>query len=139
MIKQSLPGIKRLGYVAADRLQRQSMHKSIVGIPVGVFTDITLINFVGTPTCEVESDYDNNGRLENTTLRFATNDNIPIYKPIAFVFTDVNGDSWLLGTREKPRPIIKVERSTGQPGGDENVYAFNVTMYAHKALIKCEI
>ena len=139
MIKQSLPGIKNLGYVLSERLQRQITSKSLVNLPVGVFTDITPINFVGNPACETQSDYDNNGRLEKSTLRFLTNDNIPIYKNIAFVMTDVNGQSWLLGTREKPRPIIRVTKNTGVPEGDPSAYSFEVTLYAHKALVACQI
>ena len=108
MITQSLPGITSLGYVPSDRLQRQIMQKALAGLPVGVFTDIAPINFVGVPTCVTQSDYDNNGRLEKASLKFVTNDNIPIYKDIAFVMTDSNGKSWLLGTKERPRPIIRM-------------------------------
>jgi len=138
MIRQSLPGIRSLGYVERERLQRQIMHKSLSGIPVGVFTDITPINFVGVPTCETASDYDNNGRIEKATLRFATNDSIPLYKGLAFVMTDCDGRSWILGTREKPRPIVKVNGSTGVPDGDASTWNFEVTLYAHRALIECE-
>ena len=139
MITQSLPGITSLGYVPSERLQRQIMQKALAGLPVGVFTDIAPINFVGVPTCVTQSDYDNNGRLEKASLKFVTNDNIPIFKDIAFVMTDSNGKSWLLGTKERPRPIIRIERSTGTPEGDGNEFAFEVSLYAHKALIECQI
>ena len=139
MITQSLPGITSLGYVPSERLQRQIMQKALAGLPVGVFTDIAPINFVGVPTCVTQSDYDNNGRLEKASLKFVTNDNIPIYTDIAFVMTDSNGKSWLLGTKERPRPIIRIERSTGTPEGDGNAFSFEVSLYAHKALIECQI
>jgi len=138
MIRQSLPGIMTLGYVERKKLQKQMMHKSLAGLLVGVFTDITSIDFVGVPTCETESDYDNNGRIEKATLRFATNDSIPIYKDLAFVMKDCNGQSWVLGTREMPRPIVKVGHSTGTPGSDVNIWNFEVTLYSHRALIACE-
>ena len=139
MTTQSLPGITKLGYVPSENLQRQIMQKRLAGLPVGVFTDIIPIDFVGVPTCTTVSDYDNNGRLEKATLKFVTNDNIPIYKDIAFVITDSNNKSWLLGTKEKPRPIIHIEHNTGTPSGDVNAYAFEVSLYAHKALIECQI
>lgn len=139
MITQSLPGIISLGYVVSDRLQSQMECKALAGILVELSTDITPINFVGNPTCETINDFDNNGRLEKSTLRFLTNDNIPIYKSVAFVMTDANGESWLLGTREKPHPIIKVTKNTGVPDGEPSAYSFEVTLYAHKALVACEV
>ena len=82
MITQSLPGITSLGYVPSERLQRQIMQKALAGLPVGVFTDIAPINFVGVPTCVTQSDYDNNGRLEKASLKFVTNDFFPPFAVI---------------------------------------------------------
>ena len=139
MIQQKLPGIMAIGYVRGHQLQRQMMQKSLAGIPVGIMTDITPINFVGNPTCEAVSDYDNGGRLEKTTLKFLTNDDIPIYKDIAFVITDCNCRSFVIGAREKPRPIIRVSSFSGQADGEPNAYSIEVTLYAHRSLIPCSI
>ena len=137
MNKQSLPGIKALGYVPAERLQREIMYKHLAGIPIGIFTDVTPISFVGVPTCEAVSTYNNNGRVEQTTLRFQTLDDVPEYQHIAFVITDCNGQSYVIGQHEKPRPIIKVSGHTGTPGGDPAVCSVEVTLYAQKSLIPC--
>lgn len=137
MDRQSLPGIKALGYIPAERLQREIMYKHLAGIPVGIFTDITPIAFVGVPTCEAVSMYSNNGRVEQTTLRFQTLDDVPLYRHIAFVVTDCNGQSYLIGQREKPRPIIKESGHTGTPTGDPAVRTYEVTLYAQKSLIPC--
>ena len=79
MDRLSLPGIKAIGYIPAERLQREIMYKHLAGIPVGIFTDVTPIAFVGVPTCEAVSTYNNNGRVEQTTLRFQTLDDVPLY------------------------------------------------------------
>ena len=50
MNRQSIPGIKALGYVPAERLQREIMYKHLAGLPVGIFTEVTPIAFVGVPT-----------------------------------------------------------------------------------------
>ena len=83
MDRLSLPGIKAIGYIPAERLQREIMYKHLAGIPVGIFTDVTPIAFVGVPTCEAVSTYNNNGRVEQTTLRFQTLDDVPLYQHIA--------------------------------------------------------
>ena len=120
MNRQSIPGIKALGYVPAERLQREIMYKHLAGLPVGIFTEVTPIAFVGVPTCEAVSTYNNNGRVEQTTLRFKTLDDVPTNKHIAFVIT-----------------IIKTTSTTGTPGGDPAVCSVEVTLYAQKSLIPC--
>ena len=137
MNRQSIPGIKALGYVPAERLQREIMYKHLAGLPVGIFTEVTPIAFVGVPTCEAVSTYNNNGRVEQTTLRFKTLDDVPTNKHIAFVITDCNGQSYVIGQHEKPRPIIKTTSTTGTPGGDPAVFSVEVTLYAQKSLIPC--
>lgn len=134
---QSLPGIRFLGYVPAERLQREIMYKYLAGVPVGIFTDVTPINFVGVPTCEAVSSYNNNGRIEQATLRFNTLDELPTNSHIAFVITDCNGQSYVIGQHEKPRPIIKTSSATGTPSGDPAVCSVEVTLYAQKSLIPC--
>ena len=139
MTSQSLPGIKFIGYVPSDFLQREMMYKSLAGLPVGVFTDVTPISFVGVPTCTAESTYGNNGRVEQTVLRFKTLDDLPTSRHIAFVVTDCNNQSYIIGQREKPRPIVKATCDTGTPDGDPAVCSVEVTLYAQRSLIPCSI
>ena len=139
MITNSLPGIKNIGYVPAERLQREIMLKHLAGLPVAVFTDITPISFCGVPTCEAVSSYNNNGRIEQTTLRFNTREAMPTSRHVAFVVTDCNGKSYIIGQREKPRPIVKVTQDTGTPDGDPAVFSVEILLYAQKSLIPCKI
>ncbi len=136
---QSLPGIKFIGHAPAENLQREIMNKHLAGLPVGVFTDITPIAFCGVPTCEAVSTYNNNGRIEQVTLRFKTLDTLPLQRHVAYIVTDCNNRSYIIGQREKPRPIVKVTRDTGTPNGDPAVCSVEITLYAQKALIPCNI
>lgn len=139
MNSYSLPGIKFIGFVVAENLQREMMFKHLAGIPVGVFTDITPIAFCDVPTCEAVSTYNKNGRIEQTTLRFKTLDVLPTTRHVAFVVTDCNNQSYIIGQHEKPRPIVKVTRDTGTPNGDPAVATVEITLYAQKSLIPCAI
>ena len=138
-ITHSLPSVKFIGYVQSDFLQREMMYKSLAGLPVGIFTDVTPIAFVGVPTCTAESTYGNNGTVEQTTLRFKTLDKLPTSRHIAFVVTDCNNQSYVIGQHEKPRPIVKLTFDTGMPNGDPAVCSVEVTLYAKKSLIPCDI
>ena len=135
----SLPGIKFIGHAPAENLQREIMNKHLAGLPVGIFTVITPIAFSGVPSCEAESIYNNNGRIEQVTLRFKTLDVLPLHRHIAYIITDCNNQSYIIGQREKPRPIVKVTRDTGTPNGDPAVCSVEVTLYAQKSLIPCNI
>ena len=139
MNSYSLPGIKFIGFALAENLQREMMFKHLAGIPVGIFTDITPIAFCGVPTCEAVSTYNKNGRIEQTTLRFKTLDVLPTTRHVAFVVTDCNNQSYIIGQHEKPRPIVKVTRDTGTPNGDPAVATVEITLYAQKSLIPCAI
>lgn len=125
--------------VPAENVQRQIMFKHLAGLTVGIFTDIVPIRFIGIPTCEAVSTYNNNGRLEQTTLRFRTLDEVPTNKHIAFVVTDCNNQSYVIGQHEKPRPIVKITQNTGTPDGDPSVCEVEVTLYAQKSLIPCTL
>ena len=139
MNSYSLPGIKFIGFVIAENLQREMMFKHLAGLPVGIFTDITPISFCGVPTCEAVSNYNKNGRIEQTTLRFKTLDVLPTSRHVAFVVTDCNGQSYIIGQHEKPRPIVKITHDTGTPNGDPAVATVEITLYAQKSLIPCAI
>ena len=137
--RQSLPGIKFLGYVPAEKLQREMMFEHLAGVPVGIFTDVTPIAFVGVPTCEAALAYNKNGRIEQTILRFKTLDVLPTNRHVAFVVTDCNGQSYIIGQHEKPRPIVNVTQNTGTPKGDPAVLSVEVSLYAQKSLIPCSV
>ena len=117
---QSLPGILSVTYLPVDRVQRHCDLKCLSSIPVQVFTTPTQVPLKGPATCETVSRYDNNGRVESTTLRFRSLDPIP---------------SYLVGLHEPPYPIVRSTQTTGTPSGDPAVISYEVTFTALKALI----
>ena len=141
---QSLPGILSVAYLPVDRVQRHCDLKCLSSIPVQVFTTPTQVPLKGPATCETVSRYDNNGRVETTTLRFRSLtttlrfrslDPIPTTHPLAFIVTDANRQSYLVGLHEPPYPIVRSTQTTGTPSGDPAVISHEVTFTALKALI----
>lgn len=131
----SLPGIRKIGYLECDKLAPQLMMKSLVGVPIAILTDLVNIVFSGEATCEAVSDNDNNGRSEKTTLKFSTLQQIPDNRPLAFVVQCVNGNNYLIGTYERPYPIIKITTDTGSAGGNISSYTVEVSHIGIKSLL----
>lgn len=132
---QSLPGILSVAYVPSVLIQRHSDLKCLATIPVQVFTTPIEVPLKGPATCETVSRYDNNGRIETTTLRFRTLDALPTTHPLGFIVTDANRQRFLIGLNEPPYPIIKSTQTTGTPDGDPAVISYEVTFTALKSLI----
>ena len=135
----SLPGIAQIGYCLCENIQPNIVLKHSSGIPVGVFTEIIPIRFHGSPSCETTEEYDNNGRKVVTSLTFVTNDNIPIYKHLAFVITDASGTSFIIGSRERPYPVVKSSATSGNPSGESNATTYEIKWSSVGMPIRCVI
>ena len=77
--------------------------------------------------------------LDILIFGFKTTCDLPTTRHIAFIVTDCNNQSYIIGQHEKPRPIVKVTRNTGTPDGDPAVRSVEVTLYAQRSLIPCEV
>ena len=138
-MKTSLPSIVKVGYLACADLSPDILLRYKANIPIVVYGVITPITFFGNAMCDAISEYENKGRVEHTTLKFSTVDDIPIGSPIAFVVSTANDRSFLIGTMEQPYPIVKVEEYTGEPNGDTAAKVITVSFSAMKSLIPCSI
>ncbi len=135
----SLPGILRIGYVATEKLSPRIMWKSLAGIPIGLFADVTEVAILGEALCEADSTADNNGRVEKTTLSFTTLDTLPDDDRIAWVVECVNGKKYLIGTRSAPYPTMKTTITTGTASGNSSVTSVEITHMAVKSLIEITV
>ncbi len=138
-ICQSLPGIAQIGYVLCDNIQPNIVLKHSSGVPVGVFTEIKPIRFFGQPSYEAVEEYENNGRKVLCTLKFVSNDNIPLHKHLAFVITDSSGTSYIIGSRERPYPVIKSSATSGTPSGESNATTYEIKWSSIGMPIRCAI
>ena len=118
----SLSGVAQIGYCLCENIQPNIVLKHSSGIPVGVFTEITPVRFFGQPTCEAVEEYDSNGHKVVTSFKFVTNDNIPTYKHLAFVITDASGTYFIIGSRERPYPVIKSSATSGTTPTRQNYF-----------------
>lgn len=133
-MRQSLPGIKFIGYLSCSLLPPNILQKSLAGVPVAIYSPPTPIEHYGNAECVAEQEYDHASYLEKTTLTFTTTDEIPNSKPVAFVVTDVNGRSYVIGHQENPCPVVEISRKKGV---EESICELNVSFSAQKSLISC--
>ena len=136
---QILPGIKAIGWVDCRRLPANVALSAICGMQVVVLTDIHPIAFFDEPTCECKTKKDGGGYEDTATLKFLTSQKLPRSASLGFVVTDVNGQSYLIGSLEAPQPQVECNQQTGIPSGDAAGYAYEIKHVSIKSMVPCVI
>ena len=131
----SLPGITAISYVSCDSLPADLIYQALTGFTVTISSSTTEIALKSIPSCELEESPDNNTQIEKAKLSFTTLDTLPTRTPLAFLITTASGNHYILGTREKLYPTIKVTSNTSKPDADAAVHRYEVSFTARKALI----
>lgn len=131
----SLPGITAISYVSCDSLPADLIYQALTGYPVVISSSATEIALKSIPSCEVEESPDNNTQIEKAKLTFTTLDTLSTSTPLAFLITTTAGNHYILGTREKQYPTIKVTKNTSKPDAEAAVHRYEVSFTARKALI----
>ena len=135
----SLPGIKYIGYVDCDLLMPHVVLRGICRMDVPVLTQITMLDFCGSPSCSCKREYQNNGKTEATTLKFSCVEELPLHKHLGFVVVDSNGQPYLIGSREKCFPTVTATADSGSPSSNAAITSYEVQWKAIKGLIPCII
>lgn len=136
---QILPGIKFIGWIDCRHLPRRVDLSAICRIPVPILTDINPIDFFGEPECKCQTKKEARGYEVAASLSFRSDIELPHDGFTGFVVTDVNGNSYLIGSREHPRPIVEMTRSTGIPSGESAGILYEIKHTALRSLIPCII
>ena len=137
--KQILPGIKAIGWVLCDKLIADIALRGIAGMAVPILTDIHMVDFFGEPECVCVTANDNGNRLDTATLKFASENILPLHSHIALVVTNINGCSYIIGAKEAAFPVIKRTISFGDTSNDRACTEYEITHSAIKSLVRCDI
>lgn len=133
---QTLPGVASVFQMLTADLVRDIAYRSEAGLLVPVYKKPTAIPILGDAKCELTEQPDNNAQVEKVTLTFRTSHRLDTSQPLAFVVRTVQGQTYLIGTRERPFPTVKVSHTTGAPSGDASVYEVQVSLTHRKALVR---
>ena len=131
-MKQSLHSIKYIGFLPCSSLPPDILLKHLSGMPVALFSSPTPIEHYGDASCEAVSEYDNGSRIEKTTLQFTTADDVPERQDLAFVVSDVHGNSYVIGCKESPYPMVEIDTKIDSK---ENIKEVKVVFSAKKSLV----
>lgn len=134
---QILPGVTAIGWIESRHLQARVNLAAICGMAVPILTDINGINFFDTPTCELARKKEGAATSETAMLKFKTYIRLPNRKKIAFIVTDANGDTYLIGAAEPPFPSVEATRTLGSPSGDPAGIEYEIKHTALRSLIPC--
>jgi hypothetical protein len=135
-MKQSLPNITAIFYVPCASLVPNITEKYRAGLPVAIFPLPSAIEHYGNASCEAEQEYVGGGYSEKTVLQFNTTDDLSHYPPLAFVVTDADGQSYIIGTKEAPYPILEITQTIDK---EVHVNTVKVTFTRRKSLVPCLI
>ena len=131
-MKQPLPGIVSISYLPCANLTPNLMERYLCGLPVSISATKTAIALVGDAECTLDAEFECNSYIEECQLEFSTTDDIDNSVPIAFVVTDANGASYLIGVKEKPYPQVLIGKTIDT---ESNVNTVKFTFKARKSLI----
>ena len=133
---QSLPNIISIYTVPCSGLSPNITEKFLAGLPIGVFPLPTAIEHYGIAKCEAEQEYVNGSYSEKTVLQFTSKQDISQFPAPAFVIKDAQGDTFLIGTREAPFPMVEITETIDK---EENIKAYKVTFTRRKSLVPCSV
>lgn len=132
-----LPGIKAIFFTQCSSLQEGIELSAISGNDIAVLADLTKINFLDVPQCLKSKEKQNGGFVDTVTLSFKSSEDLPADCPLAFVVTDVNDVSWLIGCKEKPWPVVKSQYSSGSVNGEPAGYKIEITHKSVRSFLRC--
>ena len=135
-MKQSLPNIIDIYKVPCASLVPNITEKYRAGLPVAIFPLLSAIEHYGNASCEAEQEYVGGGYSEKTVLQFNTTDDLSHYPALAFVVTDAGGQSYIIGTKEAPHPIMEITQTIDK---EVHVNTVKVTFTRPKSLVPCLI
>lgn len=135
-MKQSLPDIVAIYRVPCKDLIPNITEKYLAHLPVGIYALQTPVEHCGNCSCEAEQEYDNGGYVEKTVLQFTTVEDIRQSPPHAFIVKDAQGQTYIIGTKEMPYPMVEITHSIDK---ETNVKTVKVTFTRRKSLVPCMI
>lgn len=136
---QILPGVKAIYSLDGAKLLPNVALRGICGMDCPILTDLMPLEIFGEPECSCSTSKTNGQNSDTVTLKFLTHFIVPFAERTAFVVTDVEGRSYLIGSKEPPYPQVNFTRRFGSPDGDAAGYLYEITHIALKSLIPCSI
>ncbi|MCM1293048.1 MAG: hypothetical protein NC111_06620 [Bacteroides sp.] len=138
---QRLPGVKFIGLVDADNLQRNNYLCKITGQRTPVLTSIEQVFFSDEPDCRCKTEYLNGGYQETATLKFLSTTLLPMVpgKNYGFVVTDIEDNSYLIGSVEPPHVTFECEMRCSAPDGDGGGFYYEIKHCQYRTLTPCVI
>jgi len=89
------------------------------------FVDLDIQELVGV---SIEDSYENNQKVYTTTATFSTKRKEPFSsRGLAFRLTSVNGQRFMIGTQERPFPVIKEKNPFPEKVPDSTLKTVTIT------------
>lgn len=131
-----LPGVVKVFFTPCAVLPVSVLNRAASGLPIAVLHDKEAVRFVGIPTCKKTVETANNGRTATVELQFKIPGRWAAPSiPVAFIVQTASGETYLIGSRERPYPTVTTEETTGLPSEDARQTMVTVKHTAPDSLI----
>ena len=134
---QLLPGIIKIQAIKAANLPADISLRHQVGLPLASVGDFASIPIVGTSTGTLTSEYDHRYYVQTAEIAIRTTERLRFNDRMAFVITTVNSNSFLLGTKEPPYPVLLEGATFGKPEEEGSYYDYTLSYVSPQALREC--
>ena len=124
------PGIRRIAVLALSDLPPQVRMTAEAKVAVNVIAIPRDVNFFGAAEMIFTSQA---GKKQKTTIKFLTNQEIPLDNA-AFIVETQSNERFLIGAREAPYPKVEIEHSTGGSPADRRATQVTVTFAGRPAI-----
>lgn len=132
-----LPGVKLIGWVDCSKLPKGTALAGICRMPVTILTDVHNIDFFDDPECTCKTTRNNGANEDKTSLKFHSSVELPNISSLGFVITDVNDNSFLIGSKERPVKIVQPESNLGTAAGSAAGLYYEISHVDVKSLVPC--
>ena len=136
---QLLPGVTAIAWVSSNVLPERIDLRAMVGENIQLIAQLNEITFTGEPECKLIRQKEGHAYTEEAELSFTSAGPLKKDSDIAIVVKCANGNSYIIGSREHPMPVIESERNLGAPKGATNAFTIKVNHKALKSLIRCSV
>lgn len=123
----TFPGVKKICVADPSLLQKSIVEAHMAMLPVTVLCDVSKVKFVGEPKLQVVSYSSASSFSEKSTLEFSSPEKLTLPSPSAWIVTLVSGKSYLIGTAERPFPVVECSFSSGEKTGEAAVYRYKIS------------
>ncbi|MBQ8097210.1 MAG: hypothetical protein IJ243_09045 [Prevotella sp.] len=131
----NIQNIVQIEYCQLSRLKGMQVMGGSVAVAMPVEADFSQVKLRAVGGCESVASPDGSGISVETVLRFSSLHELPVgLRHVAFRLTESSGRRWLIGSTERPLPVVRLTQRMQPTGSNASCADYEVS-WAHRPLL----